>query len=166
MKIKDSPDFNSKPKPVSFSPGDPVRAALDVMCEKNIGSIIVTNGDGSIAGIVTERDMMIRVLGSNVNPDETTLAEVMSTGVRAANEEDDLVDWLRTMSNERFRHLPVVDDEGRLVNMISQGDLVAHTWPDLHDKIRQDLKDRLGRVLQALLVVLTVVTLGLIAFNL
>lgn len=166
MKIKDSADFSTKPKPVTFSPDASVRAALDVMCEKNIGSIIATHEDGTIAGIVTERDMMIRVLGNNVNPDETRLAAIMSTGVRAANEDDDLVDWLRTMSNERFRHLPVVDNEGRLVNMISQGDLVAHTWPDLDDKIRQDLKDRLGRVLQILLVALTVVTLGLIAFNL
>ena len=166
MKIKDSADFNTKAKPVTFSPDETVRAALDVMCEKNIGSIIATHEDGTIAGIVTERDMMIRVLGNNVNPDETKLAAVMSTGVRAANEDDDLVDWLRTMSNERFRHLPVVDNDGKLVNMISQGDLVAHTWPDLYDKIRHDLKDRLGRVLQVLLVALTVATLGLIAFNL
>ena len=40
MKIKDSADFSTKPKPVTFSPEDSVRAALDVMCEKNIGSII------------------------------------------------------------------------------------------------------------------------------
>ncbi len=166
MKIRDSANFNTKPKPVTFSPDESVRAALDVMCEKNIGSVIATNEDGSIAGIVTERDMMIRVLGNNLNPDETKLAAIMNSGVRAANEDDDLVDWLRTMSNERFRHLPVVDDQGRLVNMISQGDLVAHTWPDLHDKIRQDLKDRLGQGLQILLALLTVVTLGLIAFNL
>ena len=110
--------------------------------------------------------MMRRVLGNDINPDETKLSAIMSTGVRAANEDDELVDWLRTMSNERFRHLPVVDNEGQIVGMISQGDLVAHTWPDLDDKIRQDLKDRLGRMLQILLVVLTVAILGLIALDL
>lgn len=166
MKIKEKPDYESKLPPVTFSPDDLVRTALDRMCEKNIGSIIVLNEDRKIEGIVTERDMMIRVLGKNRNPDTTRLSEIMSTNVRAAKEDDNLVDWMHLMSSERFRHLPIIDNDGRLVNMMSQGDFLAHTWPDLYEKLKQDLKGRLGRAFQVLLIVLTVLTLGLIAFGL
>ncbi len=166
MKIKDKPDFITKPKPVTFAPDDSVRAALDVMCEKNIGSIIVVHPDQKVAGIVTERDMMIRMLGQNRNPDTTKISDIMSTNIRAANEDDNLVDWMHTMSSERFRHLPVVDAQGRLVNMMSQGDFVAHTFPDLYEALRQDLKGRLGRGFQIALIVFAILTLGLIAFKL
>ena len=50
----------------------------------------------------------------------------MTTQVRAAKEDDNLLDWLRIMSNDRFRHLPVVDEEGKVVSMMSQGDFVLH----------------------------------------
>ena len=166
MKITDKPNYESKPKPVTFHPEDTVRAALDVMCEKNIGSVIVVNKDETLAGIVTERDMMIRVLGKNVNPDKTKLSDIMSTKIRAAKPGDDLVDWMRVMSNERFRHLPIVDENGKVVNMMSQGDFLAYTWPDLFEKVRQDIKGRLGHSFQILLILLAVITLALIAFNL
>lgn len=165
MKIKDKPDFKTKPKPITFLPDDNVRSALDVMCKKNIGSIIVVHPDQKVAGIVTERDMMIRVLGKNLNPDTVKLSDIMSTDIRSANEDDSLVDWMHTMSSERFRHLPVVDAEGKLVNMMSQGDFVAHTFPDLYEALRQDLKGRLGRGFQFALVIFSILTLGLIAFN-
>lgn len=166
MKIKDKPDFKTKPKPVTFAPEDSVREALDVMCEKNIGSIIVIHPDQKIAGIVTERDMMIRVLGKNRDPSSTKLSEIMSTKVRAAKEDDNLVDWMHTMSSQRFRHLPVVDAQGKLVNMMSQGDFVAHTFPDLYEALRHDLKGRLARSFQILLILCALLTLGLIAFKL
>jgi len=166
MKIKDKPDFLTKPKPITFAPEDSVRDALTLMCDKNIGSIVVTNPDETIAGIVTERDMMIRVLGQDKNPDKTNLAEIMSTDIRAANENDELIDWLKVMSSERFRHLPIVDEDQKLVNMMSQGDFVAHTWPDLHEKLKRDLKGRLGWSLQIFLILFAIVTLGLIAFKL
>lgn len=165
MKIKDKPDFKTKPKPITFLPDSSVRSALDAMCEKNIGSIIVVHPDQKIAGIVTERDMMIRVLGKNLNPDTVKLSDIMSTDIRSANEDDSLVDWMHTMSSERFRHLPVVDAEGKLVNMMSQGDFVAHTFPDLYEALRQDIKGRLGRGFQFALVIFSILTLGLITFN-
>jgi signal-transduction protein with cAMP-binding, CBS, and nucleotidyltransferase domain len=65
---------------------------LDVICGKNIGSIIVVNPDQEVAGIVTERDMIIRMHGQNRNPDTTKISEIMSTNVRIANEDDNLVD--------------------------------------------------------------------------
>ena len=166
MKIKDNPDFKTKSKPITFSPKDTVRAALDVMCDKNIGSIVITNKDDTVAGIVTERDMMIRVLGKNKDPDKTKLSSIMSKNVKTANENDELVDWMQVMSKERFRHLPIVDENNKLVSMMSQGDFVAYTWPDLYEKLMRNLKGRLGWALQISLILFAIITLGLIAFRL
>ena len=55
----------------------------------------------------------------------------MTTRVKTASQDDNLISWLRQMSNERFRHVPVVDNTGKLVNVMSQGDFVSYTWPDL-----------------------------------
>lgn len=166
MQIKDQPNFKEKPKPYTFSPHDMVQKALDIMCEKNIGSIIAINPDNTVAGIVTERDMMIRVLGARKNPDTTPIADIMSTDLSIAKETDNLVNWMKTMSSKRFRHLPVVDKDDKLICMMSQGDFSAHTWPDLYDKVRQDIKGGLGRWFQTLLIVFALITLGLIALKL
>ena len=166
MKIKDKPDYKTKPKPITFKPDDTVRAALDVMCAKNIGSVIITDNQDKIKGIVTERDMMIRVLGASKNPDKTKIADIMSTEVRCANENDELSDWLRIMSNERFRHLPIVDVDGKLVNMMSQGDFVAYTWPDLFDRAKEDMKSRYKSYLQIGFVLLAALVIAILAMKL
>lgn len=166
MQIKDKPNFSDKPKPVTFDKTDSVQAALDVMCDKNIGSIVITNTDETVAGIVTERDMMIRVLGEKRNPNETKLSEIMSSNVKVANESDNIVDWMHTMSNERFRHLPIVDHNGKLVCMMSQGDFVAFTWPDLYEQTKQNLKGRLGKYFQWGLILFAALTLALVALKL
>lgn len=165
MKIKDDPNFAKKSKPFTFYPEDTVRSALDIMCEKNIGSIIVVNKDETIAGIVTERDMTRRVLSGNLSPDKTKLNDIMSRNIRSAKIDDELIDWLKVMSNERFRHLPVVNDNGKLINVLSQGDFVAYTYPDLYEKIKQDLGGGIAKTLQILLIVFALITLALIAYD-
>ncbi len=87
-----------------------------------------TNRDGTI---VTERDLLRRVLANKVNIETSNLSSVMTSNVMLAKPTDAVVDWLRIMSNERFRHLPVVDIDGRLITVMSQGDFVSYTWPDL-----------------------------------
>ena len=162
MKIKDRPDFKSKPKPVTFAPDTKVREAIEVMTQKNIGSVIVVNDDETVAGIMTERDLMTRLLYNKMNPDKTKLSEIMTAEVRVAKEDDYMVDWLRVMSNERFRHLPVVDDEGKIVNMVSQGDFVSYTWPELLKQMTATAKASLGPTFQVFLIVLAVLLYALL----
>lgn len=152
MKIKDKLDYETKPKPFTLHLDATVKDALDVMCEENFGSIIIVHDDETIAGIITERDMMRRVLHQGLEPAKTPITDVMSTDVRAANENDALVDWLRIMTTQRFRHLPIIDDQGKLVNMMSQGDFVSYTWPDLFDHTRKLVKKRLGIPFQFLMI--------------
>lgn len=151
MKIKDKLDYDNKPKPFTLPPSASVKEALDVMCEKNFGSVIIIHEDGTIAGILTERDMMRRVLHKGLDPAKTNVSDVMSTNIRAANENDELFDWLRIMTTERFRHLPIIDDKGLLVSMMSQGDLISYTWPDLFDYTRKAVKKKLGIPFQFLM---------------
>ena len=68
----------------------------------------------------------------------------MTADVRTANEEDNLLDWLRIMSNERFRRLPVVDEQGRLTSVMSQGDFVSYTWPQLFQQAATLVKSTIG----------------------
>ena len=63
----------------------------------------------------------------------------MTTDVKVANASDEVVAWLRQMSNERFRHVPVVDGDGQLVHMMSQGDFVSYTWPELLTRLKEEV---------------------------
>ena len=96
-----------------------------------------------MAGIVTERDMLRRLLGERLDQHTTALSAIMTTEVRTARLDDEIVDWLRLMSNERFRHLPVVDANGRLINVLSQGDFVSYTWPQLLGTVREKAAETL-----------------------
>ena len=136
MKIKDRPEYRTKPKPMTCKPDETVRAAVERMAEANYGAIIVTSGDERVTGMMTERDVLRRVVGERRDPDATRVSEVMTADVRCANAEDNYLDWLRIMSNERFRRLPIVDGDGRLVNIMTQGDFVSYTWPELMGRVR------------------------------
>ncbi|MEL6952272.1 MAG: CBS domain-containing protein [Pseudomonadota bacterium] len=131
MTLRDRPEYSSKPKPLTMSPDATVREAVEAMCAKKFGSVIVIDDDRRVIGVVTERDVMSRVVNDNRDANATLLAEIMTAEPRVARATDDIVDWLRIMSNERFRRLPVVDEAGRIEAVFTQGDFVSYTWPDL-----------------------------------
>jgi CBS domain-containing protein len=143
MKIKDRPEYRSKPVPFSLRGDDVVPTAVKTMSEKNIGSVVIVDDDMQVKGIVTERDLMRRLLNKALDPNTTPLSAIMTSEVRIGHADDEVIDWLRQMSNERFRHLPVVDEQGRLVNIMSQGDFVSFTWPDLLSLFKEKTRDTL-----------------------
>lgn len=140
MKIKDRPEFRSKAAVLTFGPEALVAEAVAVMSEKNYGAAVIVDADRRPLGIVTERDFMRRLLNKGLNPKETTLAQIMTVDLKMARADDDLLDWLRLMSNERFRHLPVVDDQGVIISMMSQGDFVSYTWPELIGRLGEQAR--------------------------
>jgi signal-transduction protein with cAMP-binding, CBS, and nucleotidyltransferase domain len=101
------------------------------MSKKNYGSVVVIDSDKKVIGVVTERDIMNKVVGKELDPKETLLSSIMTENPKLARETDDMLEWLRIMSNERFRRLPVVDDQDRIKAVFTQGDFVSYTWPDL-----------------------------------
>jgi signal-transduction protein with cAMP-binding, CBS, and nucleotidyltransferase domain len=101
------------------------------MSKKNYGSVVVIDSEKKVIGVVTERDIMNKVVGKELDPKETLLSSIMTENPKLARETDDMLEWLRIMSNERFRRLPVVDDQDRIKAVFTQGDFVSYTWPDL-----------------------------------
>ena len=146
MKIKDRPEFKSKPKPFILAPDDMVSVAIKTMAALNIGSVVILDGERKVLGIVTERDLLRRLLNEGLDPAKTPLSKIMTTQVKTASADDRVIDWLRQMSNERFRHLPVVDNDGRLINMLSQGDFVSFTWPELLLNLREKAGETMRNV--------------------
>lgn len=140
MQIQDRPEFKSKSKPLTAMGSDTVFSAVAAMNDKNFGSVAVVGDNGGVAGIFTERDLLRRVVARGKDPKETNLADVMTTEIRVAMASDDVIDWLRQMSNERFRHVPVVDGNGKIVHMMSQGDFVSYTWPELITRVKEEVK--------------------------
>ena len=131
MRIKDRIEFKTKPPVLTFKSDDMVMDAVKAMSEKNYGAIVIIDGVQKPIGIVTERDFMRRLLLNNLDPNTTPLSRIMTSDLRVVTENDKIVECIRMMSNERFRHLPVVDQEGKLVSLVSQGDFVSYTWPQL-----------------------------------
>ncbi len=140
MKIKDRPEFDNKSAVMTFGPEESVFTAIQAMSEKNYGAAIVVNADRKPLGIVTERDFMRRLLNKELNPKTTKLSAIMTSDLKLAKADDNLIDWLRQMSNERFRHVPVVDDHGILIGIMSQGDFVSYTWPELLGRVKEQAK--------------------------
>lgn len=171
MKIKDRQEFKSKPLPFTLNANDPVADAISVMAEKNIGSVVILDDNRRVRGIVTERDLLRRLLRYNLDQKTTTLSSIMTSEVKTAREDDDVIDWLRIMSNERFRHLPVVDDEGKLLNVLSQGDFVSYTWPSLLLILKNKASETfLGNksqltLLVAGLMIYTIIMIGIFKFT-
>lgn len=145
MMIKDRPEYRSKPAPLTARADEMVQPAVQRMSDSNFGSIIVVDADGRVEGIVTERDIFRKLVAPAKDPAKTRLGEIMTSEVRSAADTDDLVDWLRIMSNERFRRLPVVDGDGRLVSVMSQGDFVSYTWPDLLNQAKTFARSTMDR---------------------
>ena len=130
-RLIDRPEFKTKPKPVTFLGKDKVSQAIAVMADKNYGSVVIVDSKDKVVGIVTERDIVKKLVNNNMSPKTTKLEDIMTLNPRVANENDDVVDWLRIMSNDRFRRLPVVDADGKIKVIFTQGDFVSYTWPDL-----------------------------------
>lgn len=130
-RLMDRPEYKTKLRPLTHSPDTSVFDAVMDMSKNNYGSVVVVDADDVVTGVVTERDVMNKLVVSGLDAKSTPLSAIMTVNPRLAKETDDMLDWLRIMSNERFRRLPVVDDQGRIKAVFTQGDFVSYTWPDL-----------------------------------
>jgi CBS domain-containing protein len=171
VQIQDRPEFRSKTAVMTFGPQDFVIDAVRAMSERNFGAVVIVDADGKPLGIVSERDFMRRLLNRELDPTKTRLEEIMTRDLKIARKDDELLGWLQQMSNERFRHLPIVDDEGKLINIMSQGDFVSYTWPQLLNRLSEQARATfdvnpsiylaIGGAVLFMLVVLTTVVVAL-----
>jgi CBS domain-containing protein len=109
----------------SISPDATVFAGLTLMAQKNIGALLIVEGDRPV-GIMSERDYARKVILEGRSSRETSIRAVMTTRLVAARPTDSVEHGLALMTRERVRHLPIVDGD-RVLGLVSIGDLVKAT---------------------------------------
>lgn len=107
---------------ISLPPPATVHEAARVMTRANCGSVLVIDASGALQGIVTERDLMTRVLARARDPATTTVAEVMTRSPRCAPPDMKVSEAVVIMIERGFRHLPVVEASGRILGVFSVRD--------------------------------------------
>jgi CBS domain-containing protein len=109
----------------SISPEDTVLEATRRMNQHRIGAMMVMNGQ-RVAGIFTERDVLQRVIGEMRNPGDISVGEVMTRDIVCCGPDSTLEEMSEIMRSRRIRHIPICDEEGQLMGLISIGDINAH----------------------------------------
>jgi CBS domain-containing protein len=109
---------------VTISPDAGVRELVARLAEHNVGALIVSADGATVDGIVSERDV-VRHLHHDGTVVNNTVAAIMTAAVETCDEDTHLDDIMKVMTERRVRHVPVVH-EGRLVGIISIGDVVKH----------------------------------------
>ncbi len=107
---------------------------VDVLKRHNIGAVIVSDDGRHIVGIISERDV-VRALATHTGEvSALTVADLMTKDVYTCTQEDTVEGLMQTMTEHKFRHVPVVDSEGALLAVVSIGDLVRHRLEELADE--------------------------------
>lgn len=112
----------------SVSPDATVIDALHLMAEKNIGALVVLDGD-ALVGIFSERDYARKGIIQGRKAKSTPITEVMTPKVFTVSPEMDILECMKLFSEKRFRHLPVMN-EGKVVGVLSIGDIVTSIMND------------------------------------
>ena len=117
----------------SVEPGVTVFQAIQIMCEKNIGGLLITDGE-KLVGIFTERDYARKLILKGKSSKDTLIRELMTENPFTVTMESSIDDCMRIMSDKHIRHLPVVDGS-KPIGMISIGDVVRHIMEEQKDII-------------------------------
>ncbi len=109
----------------TVTPDQTARDAASFMLSADTGSIPVCDGD-TVIGMITDRDIAVRGVASGKGP-ECRVRDLMSTDIVCARDTDDAQRVAKRMSDAQVRRLPVLDESGKLVGMVSLGDLARET---------------------------------------
>jgi CBS domain-containing protein len=108
--------------PVQLPGSASVTAAASCMREADVGNVIVQQ-DGMVLGILTDRDIVVRVIGAGREPGLTRVADVCSAEIVTASPDDDVDRVIATMRERAVRRVPVLDGGGQAIGIVSLGDL-------------------------------------------
>ncbi len=136
MRLRIIPDIVKDQKLRALSEQSTVREAAKQMADNDIAAIVVTDDDGKLLGIVTERDMTRRIIAKDLDANTVTVGEIMTRNPDTLAPGDSALDALELMRTRKYRHLPVVDD-GSVVGMVSIRDLYAAVKTALEQDIRE-----------------------------
>ena len=111
------------PDPACCRADTPLRQVAQMMIDHDCGQIPVVDGDGRPVGVVTDRDIAIRIVAAGKEASAATASDAMSTPCKSVGTDTTLHDCTCLMEAEKVRRIPVVDAEGRLAGIVSIADL-------------------------------------------
>ena len=117
---------------VVVNQGTPIKEAVKFMEEKNIGSVIVVGG-GRPVGIVTDRDILLRVMNRGLDPEKTSVDEVMTRDIVALREDMGLFEALEQVKGKGIRRFPIVDAKGQLKGIMTLDDILYLLGKEMSD---------------------------------
>ena len=123
------------------------QTAAGRMHARKVGTLVVVNERQEPIGIVTDRDLAVRVVAEGKDPTTTIIAEVMTRDPETVREKTPVEDALRIMRNGSFRRVPVVDYDDRLVGLLSLDDilhLLAHDFAQIGDLVERESPESLA----------------------
>ncbi|MFP4163425.1 MAG: CBS domain-containing protein [Chitinispirillaceae bacterium] len=110
------------------------------MRDLNVGAIPI-NEDGSIVGIITDRDIVVRAISEELNPANTSVREIMSSRVLSCSDDAQVEQAAQLMEEHKVRRLLVNDRTGKVVGVCSLGDLATHVQKELSGEIIKDVSE-------------------------
>ena len=118
---------------VTITPQDTVGSLLDALAEHKVGALVVTAADGSVEGIVSERDVVRHLQARGEGVLDQPVGAIMTSPVHTALPDATLDELMVLMTEQRIRHVPVVVDD-RLTGIVSIGDVVKHRIEELQSE--------------------------------
>jgi CBS domain-containing protein len=109
---------------VTVEPDAKVSEVAKVMERENVGCVLILD-NGKPRGLLTDRDIVTRCIAKNVDVDDCTVENIMTESLEVVKETDGIFDCIETMHGAGVRRIPVVNEQGRAVGLISFGDLLA-----------------------------------------
>jgi CBS domain-containing protein len=110
---------------VTARPDETVEAVIKRLTEYDRGSMTVCEDDGTVAGIITERDIIRKCYRISKNIDKIKVQDIMTKKIIVGKPDDDLSYAINVMKEKRIRHLPMVDADNKFIGMISMRDLLG-----------------------------------------
>ncbi len=119
---------------VTIDPAQNLDAAIKLLADRHIGAALVLGADRRIAGIITERDVVRALAEHGVSALDKPVSQTMTRKVETCNESESVASIMERMTAGKFRHLPVID-QGRLVGLVSIGDIVKHRVDEMEREL-------------------------------
>jgi CBS domain-containing protein len=115
---------------VAIEPGATLKSAVALLAQRRIGAILVLGADNRIVGILSERDIVRAMAEGGAAAFDQPVSQSMTRKVSTCTETETIASLMERMTEGKFRHLPVVD-QGRLVGIVSIGDVVKHRLQEM-----------------------------------
>jgi CBS domain-containing protein len=127
-------------KPRTVKAGDSVVEAAKLMRGEDAGLAPIVDGD-RLVGVVTDRDIAIRVVAEGRDPQSTKVEEVASQNVVTIDPQQELDEALRLMAQHQLRRLPVVEEDGKLVGIVAQADVARHADAERTGEVVEEISE-------------------------